>query len=282
MVIIAGIFDQIILPDFLTFYWLHDVFEIDTGGHNTLNGDLNTFLLAAAIIFVSCLILGITSFGSAMFAVPLLSLLFPLKTLVPLMIIYGGIIEIILLLPLYKDVQLKNMSYLVIAGLLGTPLGTYLLLVIDEGILKIVIGIIVIIFALATYTHHSFNIKNEKLGNIVAGFLSGLLNGSITMSGPPVILFYSNNHLEKQVFRANLAFYFVLLNVVTVPVLFLGGLMTPQVIHYTLVGSPALALGAAAVLIGNKVGNRINNALFTKITLILVVMMGLLSIYSGL
>jgi hypothetical protein len=247
-----------------------------------LNGDLTTFLLAAAIIFVSCLILGITSFGSAMFAVPLLSLLFPLKTLVPLMIIYGGISEIILLLPLYKDVQLKNMSYLVIAGLLGTPLGTYLLLVIDEGILKIVIGIIIIIFALATYTHHSFNIKNEKLGNIVAGFLSGLLNGSITMSGPPVILFYSNNHLEKQVFRANLAFYFVLLNVVTVPVLFLGGLMTPQVIHYTLVGSPALVLGAAAVLIGNKVGNRINNALFTRITLILVVMMGLLSIYSGL
>lgn len=247
-----------------------------------MTGDLTTFFLAMAIFFVSNLILGITSFGSAMIAVPLLSLFFPLQTLVPIFIVYGLVINMILLLPLYKNVELVNMSYLVLAGMLGTPLGTYLLVVLDDGILKIGVGIIIIISAWAIYTGCSFHLKNEKMGNVTAGFLSGLLNGSLTMSGPPVILFYSNNKLAKQAFRANLALYFLLLNVVSVPVMYFGGLLTPQVVHYILVLSPSLVVGAAGVIIGIKLGNRINNVVFNQVTLILVGMMGLLSIFSGL
>ena len=76
------------------------------------------------------------------------------------------------------------MQYLVEQVFWVSPWGTYLLLILDESILKISIGIIIIISAWALYTGYRVNIKNQNLGNAVAGFISGLLNGSLTMSGP--------------------------------------------------------------------------------------------------
>jgi uncharacterized membrane protein YfcA len=200
-----------------------------------------TLLLVTAIIFLASFILGITSFGFALVAVPLLNLIFPLQLLVPVLIIYGVFINGLVLLPIYKHLDLKGMQYLVGAGILGVPLGTYLLLILDESILKISIGIIIIISAWALYTGYRVNIKNQNLGNAVAGFISGLLNGSLTMSGPPVILFYSNQNLEKQVFRANLAFYFMLTNIITLPVLY-GGEQQMLAIGRALMAKPELLL----------------------------------------
>lgn len=247
-----------------------------------MSGDLTTLLIVMATFFIANLILGITSFGCQLILLPILSLLFPLQILVPLLTVYVMPINIILFLFIYKNLQLKNMSYLALAGIIGTPLGTYLLLVVNDGILKIGVGISIIISVWAIYTSSSVYFKNEKLGNIVAGFLSGLLNGSLSMAGPPVILFYSNNHLEKQAFRANLIFYFLILNIITCPVMYFSGLLTPQVVHYMVSLSPALVVGAIGVLVGNKLANRLNNVVFNQVTLILVGIMGVLSIFSGL
>jgi uncharacterized membrane protein YfcA len=247
-----------------------------------LTGDLTTILIFMAIFFISCLIMGMTSFGFAMIAVPLLNLFFPLQTLVPILILYSVIMNLILLLPLYNNLQLNNMVYLVLAGIIGTPLGTFLLLALDESILKITIGMVIIIFAWTIYTGHTINIKNEKVGNLTAGLLSGILNGSITMSGPPIILLYNNNKVEKQIFRANLALYFLILSIMTVPSLYFYSLLTPQVVHYALVNFPALVAGGIGILIGSKIGNKINNEVFTRLTLILVSIMGLLSVFSSL
>jgi uncharacterized membrane protein YfcA len=240
-----------------------------------------TLLLVTAIIFLASFLLGITSFGFALVAVPLLNLIFPLQLLVPILIIYGVFINGLVLLPIYKHLDLKGMQYLVGAGILGVPLGTYLLLILDESILKIGIGIIIIISAWALYTGYHVNIKNEKLGNSVAGFTSGLLNGCLTMSGPPVILFYSNQNLEKQVFRANLAFYFMLTNVITLPALYWGGLLTPQVFQYSVAILPTVLVGIVGILLGSKLGTKMDGALFHRLSLILIFLMGVMSIISA-
>lgn len=240
-----------------------------------------TLLLVTAIIFLASFILGFTSFGFALVAVPLLNLIFPLQVLVPVLIIYGVFINGLVLLPIYKHLDLKDMQYLVGAGILGIPLGTVLLLVLDESILKIGIGIIVIISAWALYTGYRVHIKSEKLGNAVAGFISGLLNGSITMSGPPVILFYSNQDLEKQVFRANLAFYFMLTNIINLPVLYWGGLLTPQVFQYSAAILPSVLVGAIGIILGSKVGTKMDGPLFHRLSLILIFLMGVMSIVSA-
>jgi hypothetical protein len=108
--------------------------------------------------------------------------------------------------------------------------------------------------------------------------MSGLLNGSVSLSGPPVILFLTNQGTEKQVFRANLTSYFFILNIITIPTYIYGGLITSEVLKYTLILFPALILG---VILGIKGAERVDENLFKKLTLVLVVIMGILSIISG-
>jgi len=74
------------------------------------------FILIMLIIFLASVIMGVTSFGFALIAVPLLNLLLPLKVLVPVLILYGVITDIILLLPIYRHLDLKGMGYLVGPG----------------------------------------------------------------------------------------------------------------------------------------------------------------------
>lgn len=241
----------------------------------------STIFIISAIIFLATVVFGITSFGFALIAVPLLNLVLPLQVLVPILIFYGVIIDVVLLLPIYKHLDMRGMKYLMGAGLAGVPLGTYLLLILNESVLKIGIGIIIIISAGVLSTGYRVHIKNENLGNAIAGFTSGLLNGSLTMSGPPVILFYSNQQLDKQVFRANLVLYFLFTNIITIPVFYWCGLLTPQVIRYTLALSPALLVGVIGVLIGNKLGSSMDGTFFNRLSLALIFLMGVMSILSA-
>ncbi|TET58673.1 hypothetical protein E3J48_08660 [Candidatus Aerophobetes bacterium] len=111
------------------------------------------------------------------------------------------------------------------------------------------------------------------------GFVSGLLTGSMAMSGPPVILFFTNQGISKRVFRASIAAYFMVLTLATIPIFAIGGLMTQEVITYTILFMPAVIIGA---LTGIVAAHKVGEELFKKIALVLVIFAGLLAIASGL
>ena len=86
------------------------------------------FLLpAAAVIFLAGLIQGLSGFGSALVAVPLLALLIPMETVVPLMTLLAIAISVFNLLHLRHAVQLQPVLRLLAGYVLGTPLGLYFL-----------------------------------------------------------------------------------------------------------------------------------------------------------
>jgi uncharacterized membrane protein YfcA len=99
------------------------------------------------------------------------------------------------------------------------------------------------------------------------------------MSGPPAILFLSNQGAEKQVFRANLTFYFTVLSLATLPSQFAGGLLTRDVVIRALLFLPVLMLGT---FVGIKLAHKVKEELFKRVTLIVVMFAGILSITSAL
>ncbi|MTI46734.1 sulfite exporter TauE/SafE family protein [Sporosalibacterium faouarense] len=235
-------------------------------------------IIGLIIIFLAGMIQGITSFGFSLLAVPLLGLFLPLQIVVPMLVIYSLFLNSIILFNVKNHVNLRKIAILVIAGIIGTPLGTYLLKALDENILKVSVGIIVTLSAVAFLRGFKIHVKNEKLSFIPVGFISGLLNGSVSLSGPPIILFLTNQGVEKQTFRANLTSYFWVLNLITIPTYIVSDLITKDVITYTSYLFPALIIG---VLSGIKIGNKVDEGLFKKMTLVLIVFMGVLSIISG-
>ncbi len=235
-------------------------------------------IIGLIIIFLAGIIQGITSFGFSLLAVPILSLFLPLKIVTPMLVIYSFVMNSVILYNVRKHVNIRKIAILVISGIVAIPFGTYLLKVLDEGVLKILVGAIVTLSALAFIRGFKVVIKNEKLSYVPVGIISGILNGSVSLSGPPVILFLTNQGVEKQIFRASLTSYFWVINLFTIPMFMLNGLITKDVVSYTGYLFPALIIG---VLVGIKVAGKVDEKFFRKLTLVLMLIMGILSIISG-
>ncbi|MBM7615684.1 sulfite exporter TauE/SafE family protein [Alkaliphilus hydrothermalis] len=235
-------------------------------------------LLGFIIIFISAMTQGITSFGFSLVSLPLLGIFLPLKIVVPVLVIYSLVLNTMILYHIKDHIDIKKIAILVTAGLIGTPFGAYLLKVTDETVLKIFVGVLLTFTAIINYYGIKIKVKNEKLSFIPVGLVSGLLNGSVSLGGPPVVLFLTNQSVEKMKFRANLTSYFWILNIITVPTYFFGGLITKDVVTYTAYLFPGLIIGT---LTGIKLGNKVDEELFRKLTLVLIMVMGILSIYSA-
>ncbi|SHJ76377.1 sulfite exporter TauE/SafE family protein [Paramaledivibacter caminithermalis] len=236
-------------------------------------------MIGFIVIFSAGLVQGATSFGFSLLSVPLLSIFLPLKIIVPMLVIYSFIMNSIILYQIREYVKLKRISLLIISAVIATPIGANLLINLDESILKIIVGVIVTISSILFHFGYKIKVDNEKLAYVPVGIVSGLLNGSVSISGPPVILFLTNQGTEKQVFRATLTAYFWILNIMTIAIFIYKKLITIEVLKFTSYLLPALIVG---VLIGVKLGNKVEEETFKKLTTVLIVIMGILSIISGL
>jgi hypothetical protein len=230
------------------------------------------------IILIAGLIFGLTGFGFALVAVPLLLIFFPATTVVPVISILGNVSSAIMLWEARRWIDLKRIWPLVVTGVLGAPFGTYLLLFLDAQALKLFMGVVIVFSALALIKGLHWHIRNEKMAFVSVGLSSGLLAGSTGIGGPPVILFFSNQGDEKQRFRANLIVYFTILGLSTIVSQWLGGLVTQQVLTYA--GGFTLAL-VAGTLVGIRLSRAVSEVTFRRITLALVLVTGLVAVISG-
>jgi len=228
---------------------------------------------------VAGFISGLTGSGFALISVPILILMTSPKVVVPVILILSVFLNVYVLIEARRWIDLKRIYPLMIAGAVGMPFGTHLLKVLDAEVLKVFIGIMIVIFALAFLRGFRHEIRNEKIAFAPVGFASGLLNGATAMSGPPVILFFTNQGVAKQVFRANVVAYFLVLNLVTLPYLAVHGLITTSVINYSLYLLPAMTIGA---FIGIRFSRKVREDNFRKIVLLLVTFAGIASVLSGL
>lgn len=241
--------------------------------------DLLTVIVGLVVVFAGGLVQGLTGFGFGLATVPILIIFLPPKVVVPMVTIVSILLTVIILIESRKHVEMRRILPLMISGVIGLPVGTYILKVVDANIMRIVIGIIIIAFAATFWTGYRWKVKHEKIVFAPIGFISGLLGNSTSLSGPPVILFFTNQGIPKKVFRANIIAYFTVLNFVAVPLFALNGLVTRQVLQYALILLPMMLLGA---YVGVKLVKKVDEKLFSRIALALIVVAGVFSIVSGL
>ena len=128
-----------------------------------------------------------------------------------------------------------------------------------------------ILLATCMYTGWRRPVKNQRAALLPVGFLSGVMNGSVSICGPPVVLFLANQETPKHIFRANIVTYFTLLNVVSLMIFARAGLLTEEVLTRSAAFAPALLIGT---YIGTRLVNHISHEVFGRITLACVVVMG--------
>ena len=118
----------------------------------------NSFYFIVGIVFAAGFIQGLSGFGSAIIAIPLLTFFLDVKTAVPLVIMLGIIIGLINTRELIQHNQARRLAPLILTALCGIPI----------GILFIIIGFTLLIFLLCrnielTRSLFQEKIKKEKL-----------------------------------------------------------------------------------------------------------------------
>lgn len=234
--------------------------------------------IGLATLLLAGIIQGLTGFGFALVCVPVLTLFISPKTVAPMIVIYGVMTNVIILYHARRFAEPRRIWPLALAGMIGVPFGAKLLLVMSPDALRLMIGVTVILAAVLMAFGIRFHVKKERLAFAPVGFASGILSGSIAIGGPPVILFFTNQGIPREVFRANVTIFFAGISVAAVISFAAAGLFTTQAVGYAAWFLPGLLIG---VLVGNRYTDRLAEGLFRAIALIVVAVSGVLSILNA-
>jgi uncharacterized membrane protein YfcA len=160
----------------------------------------------------------------------------------------------------------------------GMPVGLLVLLFAPQDALRLTVGITAIIMASAIVLGLRLG-GGARSGELVAGAISGALNTSTGMNGPPVVLYLQTRGFATSEFRGALSSFFSLSGAATLLTFAATGVITTE----------ALVLGAAclpAVLAGNWIGHqllgRLSDSTFRRVVLTLLIATALSAIITSL
>lgn len=229
----------------------------------------------AAIIILAGFLQGLTGFGFGLIALPLLSLFLPIKEIVPLVIMLALFINLVLTVQLKSSIHLKTIGILFLATLPGIPVGIYMLTHVPGEGLAVLVGIIMISFT--TYQLIA-RPKLRMLGlpiTLAAGFASGILTGSLSTGGPPVIIYAAVQPWTKDQAKATLASYFLISGLAAVAAHAASGIITGSVMMHFAYMLPALVVGLYS---GMFTYRRISDHGYRRLAIILVMVLGVMMI----
>lgn len=208
----------------------------------------------------------VSGFGFALFSVPLLAVLAGPQEAVAIAAVLGTLTTARQLALFRRAIHWRLAARLSGAACFGMPVGLVILLVLDADLLRILIAVSVVVFAIAVWRGVTFS--NDAWGvDVVAGFISGVLNTSVGTNGPPLVLSLQGRGLEPDPFRGTIAVVFAVTNVVTVVLLAWKGKITAEVLVLSTVGIPALVAG---MVVGRRLQRRLDPAHFRKWVLVLL------------
>lgn len=235
------------------------------------------FVYIGTILFISTFVQGFTGFGFSLVAIPLLSIFLDTKLIIIMNISYSFIINIIVFKKYYKDARLMKILPLLISAILFTFVGVSYLQVINDFILKAIIGVLLIIVGITNNFGVKFDLKKPEKYYLPIGALSGLLNGIGGLSGPPVLMFLSNIDLNKSQFKATLSSYFLTMNIVAILTFALKGLYTLDNLKIVSTLLPQVAIGTA---VGVFASTKIEEKLFKKVVNAVIPIMGITIVWK--
>jgi len=232
--------------------------------------DLTLVELGLCLLAVSAgaFLKGYTGFGASMLWVTSLSLVLPPLQVVPMVLMFEVATSIYLFPGLWREVEWKSIVVLLIGTWATTPIGIYALSSLPPAPIRIALGLIVITAAILILRGFALRRIPGTATTLAIGGTAGLLNGSMGIVGPPVILFYFSSPIGVAIGRASIITYFIGTDSVAT-VMFAGqGLISAEVLWRTLAFLPLLFVGVA---VGNRGFLETDPAMFKKVALVVLI-----------
>lgn len=163
-----------------------------------------TLLSTAVIVTAAYTVYGLTGFGAAIIAIPLLAHFFPLRFAVPMMLIFDLFAGFLLGLKNRKQLDWQELLRLLPFLLLGMTAGVTLLVQASERWLLIVLGTFVLAYAgWSMFSKVSPTPVSSKWA-LPAGMIGGAFTGLYGTGGPVYMIYLARRLPDKNVMRATI------------------------------------------------------------------------------
>jgi uncharacterized protein len=213
----------------------------------------------------------VAGFGLPMIAMPVLVALFGIRTAVPLVAIVILELQVLMIIRYRLALNISTVWRISAAAVLGIPVGVLFLSRLPETITVTLLGLILIFYALYSFSNFPLLALKSMKWSYVFGFIGGIGGGAYNMAAPPMIIYGDTQHWGPQLFKGNLQGYFLIIGIMAILTHSLSGNVTAVVQQNSLIAVPFVLIGAA---LGFYLDRYINAAVFRKIVLGLLLVLG--------
>ena len=232
-----------------------------------------SLIVAALVALLAGGVSGLTGFGLALIAVPLLLFVYEPATVVVLVSVLSVFINAAVVWDSWHDAERGLVLSLLPPAAVGAFVGAEVLYHVDPLYIRLGVGVVVVLSAILLLREVRIPGAAGWLGTITAGSASGLLSSSTGLAGPPIVLLFAARHLPKHAFRGSSALYFLPMSFVILAALANRGLLDASEIPLALALVPAAFLGK---VLGTTLLKRISDKTFRTVTLGVVILTGAL------
>jgi len=227
------------------------------------------------VFLLASFVHGLAGFAFALLAVPLLSLVWPLKKIVPLMALLGGTINGLLLLSLRRHFYGRRILTLFLGAIPGVGLGATLLSRAPEEGLRFILAVVLVGYGIWGLLNPTPRIRLGDRWGYFFGFLAGALGAALNTPGPPVVVYVTLKGWSKDEVKSALQGYFFILALLVIAAHFWEGLLNFQILGLYFKYLPPVLLG---LFLGHLFYYRLSFKVYLRTLYAILILAGLLTL----
>lgn len=235
--------------------------------------DLVTASIVVATLFAAAFVHSAIGFGIGLVSMPILATVLDVRTAAPIVALMGLSINGALISRLWRSVDFRASSRLLVGAAVGMPLGAAILRVAPEDAVRVVLGVLLMALGLSHFVSARLPTLERKAWGYLFGFLSGLLGGAYTLIGPPIVMYGAMRRWPPERFRATLQGYFFPASALMCLTHLVSGLWTTRVVGLYAVGLVPVVGG---LTLGHALATRMPAGRFQHVLYIALVAFGVM------
>jgi uncharacterized protein len=233
--------------------------------------ELPMFAVAAAVMFGSYVVFGITAFGAALFTVPILSFFFPLDFVLPMCALIDVSAALALGVRVSRDADWSELKWMVPLSLAGAIAGVTLLVALPRQATIAGIGAFLVAYGIYSLRQGEATRIVSRAWAPVAGFTGGAFGTLFGVGAPPYAIYLAHRKRDKSVYRATLSNMVIFSVGMRALVFMAGGLMLADRVAGFVVLVP---FALAGLWLGNRLQARISRGGLLRVIAVLLLLMG--------
>ncbi|MBT0887197.1 MULTISPECIES: sulfite exporter TauE/SafE family protein [Acinetobacter] len=236
---------------------------------------------------IAAILHGMSGFGFPMLSTAAVAMLYPLSTAVALVLIPCLLLNIYMLRgdatqSIFSSLYGYCKKYwgLIFSALIGSYLGVSLLLILNEGYLKLAMGVLILLYVADQFRQRPLQISASLKNMLIFGLLAGVIGGATNAMAPFLMMYLLSTQHSKTDIVVISNLNFIISKLIQLAVLF------PVIQQFNHIQLQVLALicliSVAMVYVGSQIRKNISQAVFKQIVFTLLGLMAIYAIAQGL